>query len=92
MPRYTVDRTDRVFDWSANVDGARFDAMLVWLRAVSIDPVMASTGFVENVPRVRSFYFADVPVAETRVTYQVVDLPARCVRILRIDDEDYQRD
>ncbi len=94
MPGYSIDRRDRVFDWIEAHPGEpeRCDALLVWLRAVCNGPVEVSSGYVIHEPSGKRFYFADVPLVRARVTYMVIGAPARCVRILRIADDEFEID
>jgi hypothetical protein len=92
VPRYSIDRTDRVYEWAATADPERLDAMLAWLQAVCIDHEMVTTGRVTNVKRTRNFSYADVAGARTRVAFAVIDVPARCIRILNISDALFESD
>lgn len=90
-PPYTLDNTPVIWSWlERTADAERRDRLLVWLRAVCHDPEMFATGQYLNVATGRSFFLADIPEAHTRVTYIVFKTPVRAVRILRIDDDDYE--
>ena len=80
-----------MFDWIGAHPGQpeRVDALLRWVQAVCVAPMEVSTGEIRNTARNRSIYYSDVPTANSRVTYQIIDVPARCVHILRINDEDF---
>jgi hypothetical protein len=92
LPDYTIDPIERVLDWlSVTADPERRDALLRWTRAAMIDPGMVTHG--ELIPQhrrsIHRVYFSDIPGANTRVSFIVVDLPVRCIRILAIDDASY---
>jgi hypothetical protein len=88
-PRYRLSGENRIFDWVAGVDPARADALYTWARAVCIDPEMATTGYVTNAARRRQMNFADVPGAQTRVTFIVATPQYLVVHIIAIDDASY---
>lgn len=87
---YGLSGTAHIYDWiAATAESERIDVLLVWLKGACRSPQEACTGQVSHSIRQRRFFYADIPVARTRVTYQVVDVPARCVHILRISDDDF---
>lgn len=61
------------------------------MKAVCADPELVTSGYVVNTQRRRRINYSDIPAARTRVSFIVVDVPARCVHILRIDDDQFEQ-
>lgn len=75
---------------SQTSEPVRREKLMLWLSIVVKDPLMVSHGVVERPDRPsRRVYLADVPGANTRVSFLIVELPARCVHILDIDDNTF---
>ena len=63
--------------------------MLVWIRALCFNPSEFATGsFRHQFSHGRTFHYSDVPRAQTRVTYVVLE-DAHAVHIVDITDDDY---
>jgi hypothetical protein len=65
----------------------RCEKLLTWVGLVCDEPRMVMTGEVTNMQTGRSFFYADVPGANARVTYRVFESPVRAVWLLDISDE-----
>lgn len=89
-PPYTLDGRDRVLDWlAATDDPTRRNALLLWLRMVCLEPDDFTTATFRHGITGRLFSYADVPSAQTRVTFVRFDAPVRAVRVVDINDADY---
>jgi hypothetical protein len=88
--RRAVGPTARIYTWlEAHPDGASWDALLAWIRAVALDWEMCVTSEWVKPDTNRRLYVSQIPTARTCVVFTVVDAPARAIHIIRIDDQLY---
>lgn len=92
MAHYAVEPTDKILEWlTVTADSERRDALLTWVGTAGYQPTLLVTGTITNSERPQhTVYFLDLPKACTRIVFQVFELPARCVKIVDIDDDAYQ--
>jgi hypothetical protein len=90
MLRRSVGPTATVLDWlERHPDGKKWDALLAWVSAVSIDADMVTTSVYVNPRNGRTIRAADIPTARTRAVFMVFNSPVLTVHILRLDDDLY---
>lgn len=90
MLRRSVGPTATVLHWlERHPDGEKWDALLTWVYAVSIDPDMVTTSVYLNPRTGRAIRSSDIQKARTRASFVVVDSPAVAIHILRFDDDLY---
>ena len=91
MADYTLDNTKLLYEWMETHDPERSDKLLAWARAVCDEPEIVVSGELAPKGRrpLRTLFYSDIPGANTRVVFTVIELPVRCVHLLRICDDEY---
>jgi hypothetical protein len=87
---YGLSRVSVAEEWLARTEEAeRRDALLVWMKAVSLDPPMATSHRIARMVGGKQRGFFNVAVIEAArcvVTFSVSEMPVRAITLLRIYD------
>lgn len=87
MPRRAIGPTATIYAWlEQHPNGAQWDALLAWVRAVAIDWELCVSSTWEKPETNRRFHLSHIAVANTCAVFAVVDTPVRAIHILRFDD------
>lgn len=85
-----VDPQSRIHDWlAAHPDGKRWDALLAWVKAVSIDHEMVTCVIYVKPGTTREVRTSHIPVACTCAVFIVVNSPVFAIHIIEFNDEMY---
>jgi hypothetical protein len=87
----SISNTEVVYNWLERIDAPeRRDAFLAWLKAVVANPTDVPHRSLRRSGYRQWLYFADVPVADTRVTFLLSrEFPALIIHIIDLNDESF---